>query len=211
MVDAVLSFGKKSSIAEPAQTPSLSEDHPNKPIDRMLIRPNTPTSRKSTSKVWQYTVRLTEDHPMSQETTHVCIHPVNENNLALGECNTFFKCDRAQSGKSWQSVVPTRHLRRIHPNSSVLAMQKVEARSRKVNTLYHYVSSSNKRETKNDEVRSNVLSLRERQIASQVREYAYSLRVLSKASFEDPYRRDSLLAAANGGKVHFANKKNLTA
>ena len=41
---------KISPIPDAAPTPALEDDHNNKPVDRSLIRPNTPTLRKSTSR-----------------------------------------------------------------------------------------------------------------------------------------------------------------
>ena len=38
-------------IPKAAETPALNDDHPNKPINRSLIRPNTPTLRRSTALI----------------------------------------------------------------------------------------------------------------------------------------------------------------
>ena len=89
-------------------------------------------------------------------------------------------------------------MKKRHPDSLVSTTMKVESHSKKLNAMFRYAPNNARvSNVKNNLGKSSGLSLKERQIASQVREFAYSTSALSKASFEDPYRRDVLRTVAN--------------
>ena len=163
---------------------------------------NTPTKRRATSSVWEFTKRL---RPCTDYANGLakdgCSHVCVLKNCDGSTCNTALTLSRAPGG-AWQTTMALRHVEACHPDHK-LAEAKVEYKEKAQAALFH--QQLNHKPVSADappgKLSAYTLTPAQSALSAQACWYVYASLQVSKRSFEDPFFVDMMKAQVKAGKL----------